>query len=857
MKEMYKLKTRPWCSPENTVEGKNYRLTVLTDSLLRLEYSRTGEFEDRATQTVLNRDFPKVSYTVKETEDQLELFTEHLHLFYNKKEFSSFGLSIRVLGNVSNYNSVWHFGEETDDLGGTARTLDNVNGACPLEHGLMSRSGFSVLDDAQTLVLTDDGWVEPRKKGNQDLYFFGYGHEYRRCLRDFYYLCGKTPMLPRYALGNWWSRYYEYTEDSYRALMERFDEENLPFTVAVVDMDWHLVDIDPKYGSGWTGYTWNREIFPDPKRFMDWLHGRGMKITLNVHPADGVRAHEEMYPQMAKAMGIDPATEQPVNFDFTDPAFVEAYFSILHHPNEEQGVDFWWLDWQQGQNTKVEGLDPLWMLNHFHYLDSGRDGKRPMTFSRYAGPGSHRYPAGFSGDTHMTWASLDFQPYFTATASNIGFGWWSHDIGGHMLGIKDDEMIGRWVQFGVFSPLMRLHSTKDEFNGKEPWRFKEEVRRMMGNFLRLRHQMMPYLYTMNYRAYRDDLPIVEPMYYEYPEEPAAYEMKNQYFFGTELIAAPITTPRIRGLNVAKVNVWLPEGIWFDLFTGVTYRGGRRLELYRGIDTIPVFAKAGAILPFTPEISGIAAGSNPKELTLRVYGGADGSFAMYEDGNDTRDYENESTEKYVTTQFTLNWNDEDAQSIVIRPAAGDCSLIPERRTYTVELYGCGIAPEENPDAASPFPDGEEYGCGIMPEENPDAVSPFPDEEEKAAGATYLPADREEKAEDVVQVFTDGEKREDFTVSYDAALRCMKISLPETKVNEKIEIIFKKKLQLAPNRVRENLFAFLNQAEIEFGIKSRIYNLIKENRRLEAVISELRVMGIDSELMGCVLEILTAF
>lgn len=831
MKKIHKLKTRPLCIPENVVAGKNYRITMLTEALIRLEYSGEGRFEDRATQTVLNRDFPEVSYTVKETEEQLEIFTKRLHLIYNKKEFASFGLSVQVLGNLSNYRSIWHFGEEADDLGGTARTLDNVNGACPLEHGLMSRSGFSVLDDSRTLVLTDDGWVEPRKKGNQDLYFFGYGHEYRQCLNDFYYLCGKTPMLPRYALGNWWSRYYEYTEESYRALMERFDEENLPFTVAVVDMDWHLVDIDPKYGSGWTGYTWNRELFPDPKRFMDWLHSRGMKITLNVHPADGVRAYEEMYPQMAEAMGIDPASEEPVNFDFSDPAFVEAYFSVVHHPNEEQGVDFWWLDWQQGSNTKVEGLDPLWMLNHFHYLDSGRDGKRPMTFSRYAGPGSHRYPAGFSGDTHMTWASLDFQPYFTATASNIGFGWWSHDIGGHMRGIKDDEMIGRWVQYGVFSPLMRLHSTKDEFNGKEPWRFKEEVRRMMGNFLRLRHQMMPYLYTMNYRAYRDNLPLVEPLYYQYPEEPAAYEMKNQYFFGTELLAAPITSPRIRGLNAAKVNAWLPEGIWFDLFTGRTYRGGRRLELYRGIDTIPVFAKAGAILPFTPEISGIAACSNPKELTLKVYGGDNGSFTMYEDENETTAYERGICAK---TTFALHWDDEKEQSIVIHPAKGDLTLIPEKRTYTVELYGCRVNAAGG-DRKDPADAGRAGECTTT--------------------VGYPAADEEESG--FVRLLVNGEERTDFAVSCDAAARCVKIRLPETKADKEIRLVFEKKLDLAPNRVREELFAFLNQAEIEFGTKSRIYHLIGEDRELGAVVSELRVMGIDSELMGSVLEILTAF
>mgnify|MGYP002230016051 FL=1 len=152
--------------------------------------------------------------------------------------------------------------------------------------------------------------------------------------------------------GNWWSRYHKYTEQEYKELMERFEREQIPFSVAVIDMDWHLVDIDPKYGSGWTGYTWNREFFPDPKEFMDWLHKRNMKITLNVHPADGVRAYEQAYERVAKRMGIDPDSQEPVQFDVTDRHFLEVYFEELHHPLEEKGVDFWWLDWQQGRSQR-------------------------------------------------------------------------------------------------------------------------------------------------------------------------------------------------------------------------------------------------------------------------------------------------------------------------------------------------------------------------------------------------------------------------------------------------------------------------------------------------------------------------
>ena len=786
MSILYNLKSNPSCHHGNVVQGEKYRFVLLTDRLVRMEYCEDGVFDDLATQVVLNRDFPQTDFAVKESDSQLEIYTKYMQIIYNKKSFSSNGLSIKIQG-YKTCAKTWHYGEEVPNLKGTARTLDGVNGECELGDGLMSVWGCAVLDDSKSLLIDERGWVKPRRKDVQDLYFFAYGHDYVECLNDFYYLCGKTPMLPRFALGNWWSRYFEYTEQSYMELMERFDSENVPFSVAVIDMDWHLVNIDPKYGSGWTGYTWNREFFPDPERFLNWLHERGMKTTLNVHPADGIRAHEEMYPQMAEAMGVDPTTEEPINFDIADEKFMKEYFDVVHHPMEEQGVDFWWLDWQQGGITKVEGLDPLWMLNHFHFLDSGRDGKRPMTFSRYAGPGSHRYPVGFSGDTHITWDSLDFQPYFTSTASNIGYGWWSHDIGGHMFGERNDEMAGRWLQLGVFSPIMRLHSSNNLFSGKEPWLYKMEIHYMMNDFLRLRHQMIPYLYTMNYRAYN-----------HYPEEESAYNVKNQYFFGSELIVAAITTPRISGLNMSKMKVWLPEGIYHDIFTGMTYRGGQNMEMYRDINSIPVLAKAGAIVPFTEEISAVQAQANPTTMTLKVFAGDDGSFTIYEDDNATCDYEKEIC---VQTKVSLNWNAKEQQSIVIHPAEGEVSLIPEKRIWTVML--CGVE--------------EGYPAGILV--NGEVI----------------------KAE----------------TSYDYMMKALTIVLPETAVSSEVKIVFEDELKLAENRIDEKLLEFLYQAEIDYTVKTKLHELFTGNKNRFSVVSELRTMGLDENLVGCLLEILLAY
>ena len=245
--------------------------------------------------------------------------------------------------------------------------------------------------------------------------------------------------------------------------MNRFVKEKIPITVATVDMDWHWVDIEKKFGAeamkiydknnlmekvysvifpGWTGYSWNTELFPDPDGFLKFLHNKNLRVTMNLHPSAGCRFFEDAYNDFCKFMGRDSSTKESIRFDLSDDKFIEGYFNYLHRPHENKGVDFWWIDWQQGKNSDVEGLDPLSALNRYHYIDNNRNGRRGLILSRFSGAGAHRYPIGFSGDTFMTWASLNYQPYFTSTASNIGYTWWSHDIGGHREGFGDGDPRG-------------------------------------------------------------------------------------------------------------------------------------------------------------------------------------------------------------------------------------------------------------------------------------------------------------------------------------------------------------------------------------------------------------------------------
>lgn len=793
MEELYRIKTEGHAEDAAIIQGEKYRFTVLTEEMIRLEYCEDGQFEDRATQCVIDRKFKVPEYQVIENEESLEIITDKIHLVYNKQKFTDYGLSVQVRGNISVYHSIWHFGEEATDLRGTARTLDEADGAIELEHGIISRFGYGILDDSRSLVITEDGWVEPRKEDCIDIYFLGYGHEYEHCLKDYYHLTGKTPLLPRYALGNWWSRFYRYNDQEYKALMTRFEKEEIPFSVSVIDMDWHLVDIDPKYGSGWTGYTWNKELFLDPKEFMTWLHDHGLKVTLNVHPAGGVQAHEEKYKEMAEAMGRDWEKEEPVNFDVTDQKFLKAYFEYLHHPNEEEGVDFWWLDWQQGGLSKIPGLDPLWMLNHYHYLDSGRRGKRRLTFSRYAGMGSHRYPVGFSGDTIISWESLAFQPYFTANASNVGYGWWSHDIGGHMKGYRDEELSTRWIQFGVFSPIMRLHSSNSAFTGKEPWNYNAVSENIMKRYLKLRHEMIPYLYTMNYHASHDGRPLIRPMYYLEPEQPEAYEVPNEYYFGTELVVCPITEPTDKAAGTACVKAWIPEGKWYDIFSGLKYDGGRMLELYRSLEDIPVLAKEGAIIPLTDLTEYTNSVENPKELAVKIVPGKKNAFILMEDTGDTCEDKEENW-----AQTKLEWINEN--EFIIHPANGNLDVIPKRRTWKMEFYG--IADVDNLEVT--------------------------------VGGKAIETER----------------------IYDEKRHICQVNIPETEVTEQITISFSKGYLLRENNKPAEIFALLYQAKIEYEVKEKIYAYMKEGKTSSEMLGIIQAMHLPDSVYGMLSEVLLA-
>lgn len=691
---------------KNVAYADNHvRFTVISDGAVRMEYAPDGQFVDAKSFVAVQRAYPAADYRVKRGA-WIEIATPKMVLRYRKNSgpFTASNLSVRSPKGAA-VPFVWKPGmQQKGNLKGTYRTLDGYDGdtyvyderrpKMPIEDGLLATDGWTLIDDSDNFLFDGDKeweWVEKRPDdGAQDWYFLAYGHDYKAALRDFTLFAGKMPLPPRYAFGYWWSRYWAYSDKELRTLVKNFRAYDIPLDVLVIDMDWHYTDGDR---GGWTGWSWNRTLFPDPAKFLRWLNGEGIRSTFNLHPADGVRCGEDSYADVARDMGIDPALKQTVPWVSSDKKFIRSIFRRILTPMERDGVDFWWLDWQQQPtDPAVEGLSNTWWLNYvfFSDMEKNRD-VRPMLYHRWGGLGNHRYQIGFSGDASITWASLDFQPYFNSTASNVLYGYWSHDIGGHHMADRiDPELYIRWMQFGALSPVMRTHSAKSAGLKKEVWNFAPEHADILRSTIRQRYALAPYIYTMARKAYDEGISLCRPMYYEWPEASEAYAFRNQYLFGDDILVAPVTAPGKEGY--ATVKVWLPEGKWYEWQTGTMLDGGRTVERTFALDEYPVYVRAGAILPmYGDTVKNLNA--NDEEILLTLFPGGSGEFSLYEDNGDDKRYAAEFARTHLKSV-----RDDNLLTVTVGKRTGAYRGMPAERKFSVKVLASAAPASVTVDGA---------------------------------------------------------------------------------------------------------------------------------------------------------------
>jgi hypothetical protein len=602
---------------------------------------------------------------------------------------------------------------QTDPLGGWMRGFDTftyepaepcasgTNGATcqntfePLHSdGLLDAAGWRLLDDTQSSVWTSQGWVRPRPRGGdiEDGYLFAYGHDYTGALRTFAQLTGPAPLLPRNVFGVWYSDYTPYSSTYIEnTLYPAFQKDDVPLNTLSLDTDW-------KAPNNWDGWEWNVSLFPHPGTFLQWAHSKGIDVTLNIHSSIAVDD-----PKVATAQRIAGTTLPKSScqagickiWDWGSISQAESNFA-LQQSFQKQGVSFWWLDWCcDASIVSTPGLTPDAWIGHLYAQEMVNQGQRGFVLARIGssnGNPQRVYPAGpwadhtsaiaFTGDAWGTWNTLAQEVALTPDEATIGEPYVSDDIGSFLgpppQGTQDPaDLYDRWVQFGTFQPILRLHSNDEK---RLPWQYPQPVRSITDSFLRLREALIPYTYTLASQAHDTGLPIAQPLYLEYPEQLAAYSHPGEYLYGSGVLVAPVTSPG----TVADATVWIPPGRWVDYFTGATFTGPTTVTVSEPLSRMPVFVRAGGIIP---EQSPSTNSSSAEHLVLKVFSGASGTFSLYGDSGSGLGYtKGQFTQTPITDSLGSEPNSGAPMTsrVTIGSAHGHYPSEPAAVSYRIEM-----------------------------------------------------------------------------------------------------------------------------------------------------------------------------
>ena len=649
------------------VLGTKFRIEVLSERLIRFEYNENGKFIDNASANVIRRNFELPKFVLKEDDTYLYIETKYVNIKYQKN--SKF--SERSLSGVINYSKKnWFYTQkEVRNYGGTTISLDNTTKMPNLNKGLFNPEFFFVFDDSDTIIFDEFSNIHKREENSKDIYLFAYSNDFNEVLTDYYNLTGYPSFIPRYALGNWWSRDIPYSDSHVLPLINKFKMNSIPISIFLFDKDWSIKDNKLSNSSG---YTFNPNLFKEPEKLINELHKLNVKVGVKVNPKDGIFPYEQNFSIAKQYIALNK--NGYIDFNPLDARFMDLYLKIFIHPLEKLGIDFFWNDYDDLNNR-----NNLFILNDYMKKDYERTGIRGIILSRNANYAPHRYPILYSGHNIISFEVLKLLPLFNITASNIGVSYWSHDIGGSIGGIEDSEFYIRSVEFGVFSPILRFNTESGNYYKREPWRWDIVTNNIVSFYLRLRNQLIPYLYTEIYHYHKYGIPLIRPLYFDYPNVYDNPSYINEYYFGSSMLVSPIVKESDPLINRTIQRFFIPEGVWYDFKTGKKFVGNKKYVSFYKIEDYPVFVKAGGIVP-TSGINDLMNTESPKELEIHVFPGESNSYNLYEDDGITNKYKDG---KYTITNIDYNYLSNN-YTLIIRCIEGESNLLFMKRDYKIRF-----------------------------------------------------------------------------------------------------------------------------------------------------------------------------
>jgi alpha-D-xyloside xylohydrolase len=729
-----------------TMGSGTLKLQVCSDSIIHVLYSPTASFPKRTDFVVINESWPAAKFTLDSTADAVILSTSRLKITVTRKDgaityaeangaplveeatrrmtaekvngedtyrsesfINIYGSHEGLYGLGQHQAGVWNYRGESVDI-----SEENSNISVPF---LLSSKGYGIFWNNTSRSRFNNRFANYLYISSEvaDVidYYFLYGPEFDKIIAGYRELTGQAPMFGKWAYGFWQCKNRYRSQDEILGVARKYRDLHIPVDDIVQDWFW-----------------WNRKgefvfnkNYPDPKGMIDQLHAEHFHLMISIWPFFEPGSTEYAYME-SKGWFVDKFkfAKPPYHangmavYDATSPEARKYYWDLVNKGLFSIGADAWWMDTTE---PETEGQEENIVLNHRLAAGSGNryvnvypllttqgvyqgqrstsDKQRAFILSRSAFAGSQRNAVtAWSGDINSDWFSFRRQIPAGLNFSVSGIPYWTTDIGGFVFASPVDpafrELFIRWFQYGTFNPILRVHGTRQP-DQNELWSYGPEAQNILVKFDRLRYRMLPYIYSLAWKTTSESYTPMRPLVMDFRGDPRAQDIGDQFMYGPAFLVNPVTEPA-----ATTRPVYLPKAQWYDFWTGVAIDGGRMINAITPLDRLPLYVRAGSIVPLGPEQQWST--EKPEDpIELRVYRGADGDFTIYEDENDSYDYE-----KGVYATIPLHWDD-GAHTLAIGERKGQFPGMLESRTFRIvfvgENHGAGIDPSDQADKIVPY------------------------------------------------------------------------------------------------------------------------------------------------------------
>jgi len=716
------------------------KLQVCSGSVIHVVYSPTAQFATHPNPFVIKTDWPAVQWTMQSASDSVTLSTAQLKIVVTakdgniefadaggKKLFQDYGRTMTPVevngektfhaemfsnlwgseeafyGLGQHQSGVWNYRGESVDI-----SQDNSNISIPM---VLSSRGYGIFWNNASRSRFNNRflsalYLSSEVADNIDYYFI-YGPEFDAIVAGYRALTGTPPLFGKWAYGFWQCKNRYQTQAELLGVARKYRELHIPADNIVQDWFWWYTMGEPVF---------DKQRYPDPKGMVDELHNDHFHLMISFWPyfRPGTKTYDDMEKRgffIAKTVvpGFHPAGQ--ALYDAFNPEARKYYWDLMNQALFNIGVDAWWLDTTEpeteGRETNILVTNKTAMGNGARYANmfplmttsavydgqrAASNDKRVFILSRSAFAGSQRNAAAvWSGDINSDWVFFRKQIPAGLNYSLSGLPYWTTDIGGFVSGNPDDpayrELFIRWFQFGVFNPILRVHGTRST-GQNELWSYGPDAQKILVNFDRLRYRLLPYTYSLAWQTTHENYTPMRPLVMDFRSDTRAANIGDQFMYGPAILVNPVAEP-----SATTRRLYLPVAKWFDFWTGNSQDGGRIVDADAPLDRLPLFVRAGSIIPMGPDEEWST--EKPADpIELRIYPGANGNFTLYEDEGDNYNYENG-----VYATIPLAWDDA-GKTLTIGDRQGHFPGMLANRTLRVVFvglsHGVGVEPTAQAD-----------------------------------------------------------------------------------------------------------------------------------------------------------------